>query len=268
MAGNRICAGICALFLSFFALIGTLRAGDKDIKQNLIESLAQNPFFEKKELDILFENPLLARNEEELEKKCADFLATSTPDFFLLGDTSLALGLKFFDTYKDIFAAAEQDYSVPPEYIVAIIRVETYFGICTGTHFVLPRLYQLYTTQPKRREFLFREIEAFLELSKKYGWSPYDVRGSRAGAIGIPQFLPSSIKDFAVDGNGDGVIDLFNPPDFIPSVANFLVVNHWKRNKRAAIWNYNRDAEYVRNVLAYAEKLSSLMRERSTSPLP
>jgi membrane-bound lytic murein transglycosylase B len=225
-------------------------------RHELENMLKQNPLFTKKFLRDVLSNPEINTEQPKIHDVCVTFLKNYNDTFELRGARSLELGREFYKLHKKIFAQVHSKYGVKAEYILAILRVETYFGTCTGQYRVLPRLYHLYKNVQNKKEFAIREIEAFLELVVEYGWDPFKVHGSAMGAMGISQFLPSSIKNFAVDGNGDGKINMFEVEDVIPSVAHYLVVNHFKVSKRAGIWNYNRSTTYVKNVLAYAKKIA------------
>ena len=84
---------------------------------------------------------------------------------------------------------------------------------------------------------------------------PLELKSSWAGAIGIPQFIPTSYLDFGVDGNKDGKINLFDLEDAFHSVANYLIKNGWENNTLQAIYSYNHSLNYVMGVKAYAEEL-------------
>jgi membrane-bound lytic murein transglycosylase B len=147
-------------------------------------------------------------------------------------------GVAFWETHADALARAEEQYGVPAEIIVGIIGVETVYGRNTGNFRVLDAVTTLgfdYPNTPTReaRMAYFRgEIENTLLFAREAGIDPFSLRGSYAGAIGWPQFMPSSIRKFAVDFNGDGKIDLRNSPvDAIGSVAHFLVEHGWKRGE-------------------------------------
>jgi membrane-bound lytic murein transglycosylase B len=130
---------------------------------------------------------------------------------------------------------AHQQYGVPPEIIAALIGVETRWGRRKGDFGVLEALATLAFHDPFRGEFFLGELEHFLLLSRENGADPLDAMGSYAGAIGIPQFMPSSWREYAIDFDGDGVIDLVgNFADSIGSVANYLYVHGWKRDEPVA----------------------------------
>jgi len=126
---------------------------------------------------------------------------------------------------------------------------------------VLNSLYTLYVLSPRRRNFALEQIDFFLRLAKKNEWELFEIRGSIAGAIGLPQFIPFSYWHFAIDGNKDDKVDLFEPVDAIYSVANYLFEHGWSDKSRAqrnAVWAYNHDRTYVNAVLAYARALKNL----------
>jgi membrane-bound lytic murein transglycosylase B len=144
-------------------------------------------------------------------------------------------GTEFWDTYAEALARAEAQYKVPAEIIVGIIGVETVYGRHTGSFRVMDVLTTLafaYPDTPNRvaRMAFFRgEVENTLLLARETGIDPFSLSGSYAGAIGWPQFMPGSIRQYAVDFDGNRQIDLRGSPvDAIGSVANFLVQHGWK----------------------------------------
>ncbi|HVL74926.1 MAG TPA: lytic murein transglycosylase B [Noviherbaspirillum sp.] len=144
-------------------------------------------------------------------------------------------GVAFWNTHADALARAEQRYGVPAEIIVAIIGVETVYGRNTGNFRVVDVLTTLgfdYPEKPNREarmRFFRGELENTLLYARESGIDPLTLLGSYAGAIGWPQFMPGSIRRWAVDFDGDGKVDLRNSPvDAIGSVANFLVQHGWK----------------------------------------
>jgi membrane-bound lytic murein transglycosylase B len=123
---------------------------------------------------------------------------------------------------------AADTYGVPPEIVVAIIGVETQYGVNTGSYRVLDALATLAFDYPRRAAYFRSELEQFLLFARESQTDAASFRGSYAGAIGIPQFMPGSIRRFAVDFDGDGRRDLRgSPADAIGSVANFLRVHGW-----------------------------------------
>ncbi len=146
-------------------------------------------------------------------------------------------GVKFWQANREALERAERDYGVPPDIVVGIIGVETIYGQQVGTFRVMDALATLSLDFPaahprakERREFFQGELEQFLSLSSRAGADPMAARGSFAGAMGMPQFMPSSWVKYAVDFDGDGKVDLFNSPaDVIGSVANYFKAFNWQR---------------------------------------
>ena len=140
-------------------------------------------------------------------------------------------GLAFWQQHADTLQRATAEHGVPPEVIVAIIGVETLYGRNTGKFSVLQALATLAFDYPARAPYFRRELEEFLLYCRENGLDPRAPLGSYAGAIGMPQFMPGSIRSFATDFDGNGRIDLIGSPvDVIGSVARFLAIHGWKRD--------------------------------------
>ncbi|MBL8398894.1 MAG: lytic murein transglycosylase B [Candidatus Accumulibacter sp.] len=148
----------------------------------------------------------------------------------------IAGGQRFWTQNESSLKRAEQIYGVPAAVIVAIIGVETEYGQNMGSFGVLEALASLAFNYPPRAEFFRDELEQFLLLARENGISPLAVKGSYAGAIGIPQFMPGSQRRFAVDFDGDDRIDLRNSTvDAIGSVARFLQQHGWQKGAPVAV---------------------------------
>jgi membrane-bound lytic murein transglycosylase B len=142
-------------------------------------------------------------------------------------------GVAFWDANQSWLERAEATFGVPPEIVVGIVGVETIYGRQTGTFRVLDALATLAFDFPSGRSdrsaFFRDELEAFFVLCRTEGRDPLGVKGSYAGAMGLPQFMPSSFNRWAVDFDGDGHTDLDNSPaDVIGSVAFFLASHGWR----------------------------------------
>lgn len=141
-------------------------------------------------------------------------------------------GVRFWNTYAATLTRAEEAFGVPPAIIVAIIGVETEYGRNKGNFSVLDALATLAFAYPPRRDFFRGELEQFLLLARENRQAPEAIRGSYAGAIGIPQFMPGSQRRFAVDFDEDGRVDLMNSAeDAIGSVARFLKIHGWAKGQ-------------------------------------
>jgi membrane-bound lytic murein transglycosylase B len=146
-----------------------------------------------------------------------------------VNSSRIAAGKGFWKTHRRALARAERRYGVPAEYNVAIIGIETFYGRNAGRWRVVDALTTLAFDYPARSPYFRSELEHYLLLSRDTGADVFSVRGSYAGAIGIPQFMPSSTRRFAVDFDGNGAIDLRrSPTDAIGSVANFLKEHGWQ----------------------------------------
>jgi len=138
-------------------------------------------------------------------------------------------GAAFWRAHAKTLARAAQEYGVPEEIIVAIIGIETLYGKNMGRWRVIDALTTLAFDYPPRAPFFRSELENYLVFSRDFGFDVFSVLGSYAGAIGIPQFMPSSYRKYAVDFDGSGVTDLrASPVDAIGSVANFLKQHGWR----------------------------------------
>ncbi len=138
-------------------------------------------------------------------------------------------GVAFWKKHQSTFDRAEQEYGVPSSMIAAIIGVESKFGKFKGAHKVIDSLVTLTTGYPRRSAFFGSELKEFLILTKENKIDPLSIYGSYAGAVGYPQFISSSYRNYAVDFSGDGKTDLIDQPvDAIGSIANYFIENGWK----------------------------------------
>lgn len=138
-------------------------------------------------------------------------------------------GLEFWRQYAATLKRAEQQYGVPQEIIIAVIGVETLYGRRTGGFRTLDALTTLAFDYPRRAEFFRNELAEYLLLARDQEFNVLEIKASYAGALGIPQFMPSSYRKYAVDFNGNGKVDLLREPeDAIGSVANYLKQYGWK----------------------------------------
>lgn len=145
-------------------------------------------------------------------------------------------GLTFWQEHRDTLQAASDRYGVPPEIIVAIIGVETFYGRNTGNFETVSALATLAFDYPPRAPLFLRELEHLFLLAREQGRDPSSYHGSYAGALGYPQFLPSSVRSYAVDFDGNGQVDFDNEPaDAIGSVAHYLAQHGWARDEPVAV---------------------------------
>lgn len=152
-----------------------------------------------------------------------------------LTDKRIQGGVEFWRQNEKDLKRAEEVYGVPPEIITAIIGVETFYGRHTGTYPVLDALYTLGFHYPKRASFFRKQLGEFLLLTREEKMNPLKPMGSYAGAMGKPQFIPSSYRHYAIDFDGDGKRDIWhNNTDVIGSVANYFAVHNWQPGQPVA----------------------------------
>jgi membrane-bound lytic murein transglycosylase B len=145
-----------------------------------------------------------------------------------LTDKRIAEGVDFAREHAEALGAIERTYGVPPEVITAIVGVETFYGRLTGGYRVIDALATLGFDYPRRGAFFRGQLIDFIRLAREEGIDVSRAEGSYAGAVGMPQFIPSSYRHYAVDGDGDGRRDLWDSQaDIFASVANYLVEHGW-----------------------------------------
>ena len=172
-------------------------------------------------------------------------------------------GVDFWVENKDILERIRDKTGVDIEIMLGIIGVETYFGRITGGYRVIDALSTLAFDYPKRSPFFTRELESFLLIVREEAMDPFNATGSYAGAMGSPQFMPSSYRAYAIDSDGDGKRDIWNNwEDVIGSVANYLVVHGWQRGNQIivpALLAEDSEEIEIKNGLKATESIGSLL---------
>jgi len=178
-----------------------------------------------------------------------------------LTDRHISGGVEFWRENARELDRASRQYGVPPEYIVGIIGVETVYGRNVGTFRVVDALATLAFDYPRRADYFSGELENFLIMARDERIDPLSPKGSYAGAMGLGQFMPTSFRKWAVDVNGDGHTDLWEPADAIGSVANYFKAHGWHSGQpvvtaasasgaRARMLDAGFDTSYSLSVLA------------------
>jgi membrane-bound lytic murein transglycosylase B len=145
-----------------------------------------------------------------------------------LNERRIREGTEFWIAHRQALDQASIKSGVAPEYLAAILGVETYYGRLTGSYRVLDALVTLSFDYPPREKFFRDELEQFLLLTRDAHLDPKTLKGSYAGAMGAPQFMPSNYRRYAVDADANGRIDLWNDwPDVCASVGNYLKEHGW-----------------------------------------
>ncbi len=167
------------------------------------------------------------------------------------------MGKPYLSAHREIFARAEEKYGVQPEIIAAILGMETRYGHYRGKDRILDALYTLSSGYPKRARFFRKELGHFLLMCQEEGLKPETLKGSMAGAFGAAQFMPSSFREYAVDGDGDGRRNIWdNPADIIFSIANYFRRHGWDENHPVACW-----LDHVPQHAVFAEALKNRTRK-------
>lgn len=224
---------IVALALLSLSVSGTGHALDLGQHPELnvfIEEMVSKHSFSAEELRSLFRRATLSDKVLKAIKRPAEALPWFRYRGLLVTEKQVTDGADFWKKHEAALQRAWQEFGIPPQVVVAIIGVETRYGRVSGSYSVLDSLTTLTLRYPRRREFFRRELEEFLLLTREEGLDPAAINGSYAGAMGVPQFISSSYRRYAVDFNGDKRRDLISEPiDAIGSVANYLHVHKWQR---------------------------------------
>ena len=200
--------------------------------KNFITMMARKHHYDKYKLNAIFST--VQRDPQALEKIGAFRSSKPTQSKAVLPgswdkyrsnfltESRINKGVQFWKENLNYLNEASRRYGVAPEYIIGIIGVETNFGGYTGKHSILDALTSIALEFPKREKFFTSELENYLLMIRDEKIPPQKIKGSYAGAFGLSQFMPSSFREYAVDLDGDGHINLFTKADAIGSVANYF----------------------------------------------
>ncbi len=230
---------IFVTILCLFSLI-TARAEDKPLSARpevkaFIQMMVTKHQFDKAQLTSWLNNAKIQPSILKAIAKPAEKSTWARYEPIFLTQKRIDEGVAFWQQHKEALNKAEKEYGVPPQIIIAIIGVETFYGKNVGQYSVLDSLVTLGFDYPPRAKFFLSELEEFLLLAKEQGWDPTQVKGSYAGAMGKPQFISSSYRRYAVDFHHKGQRDLINNvDDAIGSVANYFKLNGWKKGEAVA----------------------------------
>lgn len=229
---SAVVYGCSLIALNAFAEVESVYSERAEVKQ-FIDEMVKEHGFDRAYLTMLFSKAnKLDGILESIAKPAEKELTWKQYRPIFVTDSRSEKGKEFLEKYSDTLKRAEAQYGVPAEIITAIIGVETYYGKHTGKFTVFDSLTTLAFDYPPRSKFFKSELKQFLLLSKEENISIEDMTGSYAGAMGMPQFISSSYRRYAVDFDGDGKRDLWHSlPDVIGSVANYFSQHGWKKNE-------------------------------------
>lgn len=225
---NRLAAGIALLTIAMPAVHAVEL--DKPNVEAFIASMVDEHDYDREVLrDILGDAEKKESILEAISKPAEKTLNWAEYRKIFLTDERINAGAKFWREHREALEDIESRSGVPIEMLVGIIGVETYYGRITGGHRVVDALATLAFYYPPRSRFFTSELEHFLLLIREEGMEATDAFGSYAGAMGRPQFMPSSYRAYAVDSTGDGKRDIWNNwKDVAGSIANYFNAHGWQ----------------------------------------
>jgi len=200
--------------------------------ERFVDYMVRTHGFDKRELHKIFAQ--VQTNQSVIRAMSAPSTAKPWHEFrpLFVDDRRIANGVAFWNENAELLDRARREYGVPESVIVSLIGIETRYGRVTGGFKVIEALSTLIFDLDYRSDYFRGELEQFLLLTREQGWGPLEVTGSYAGAMGMPQFMPSSYRRYAVDFDGDGKIDLWqSTADAVGSVGNYLREFGWQAGK-------------------------------------
>ena len=226
--------GITTLLL--FGSVHADYTGRQDVKDYIDELVREHGFGEAELAELFAEAERKDSILEAIARPAERRLKWHEYRQIFIKETRITQGLEFWAENESALLRAESVYGVAPEYVVAIIGVETRYGRILGSYRVVDALTTLAFDYPPRAKFFRSELTQFLLLAREEGTNPRDLKGSYAGAMGYGQFIPSSFRAYAVDFDGDGQRDIWtNKTDAIGSVANYFSRHGWENEGRVVI---------------------------------
>lgn len=211
------------------------RFGGTDVRE-FIASLNEKDGFDQRFLEDVFARAVYKQNVIDAISRPAEAKPWKDYRPIFISRTRALQGAAFLRENREVLERAEAEYGVPVEVIVAIIGVETRYGQNKGSFRVLDSLATLGFHYEPRADFFRRELREFLIMAREENRDPTTMLGSYAGAMGFPQFIPSSFRAYAIDFDGDGKRDFWTGPvDAIGSIGNYLGRHGWKRGEGVAV---------------------------------
>jgi membrane-bound lytic murein transglycosylase B len=260
----RLIAGI-AILLSSVSPTYAVDLDRPDV-QVFMETMVKEYDYDRETLrNILQQAEIKQKIIESISKPAEKTLTWADYRPIFMTKERVQAGTAFWRENRATLEKVSGDTGVPIEIIVGIIGVETYFGRITGGHRVLDALATLAFAYPPRSKFFRRELEQFLLLVREEDMQATDAIGSYAGAMGRPQFMPSSYRAYAVDSTGDGKRDIWNDwTDVAGSIANYFLEHGWKTGEEViaqATTGTNWSGFTPKNILKPEDTVDSLSKK-------
>ena len=207
----------------------------EDVRQFIDELTSENDFDQSYVESILADSVVQQSILDAMSRPAERVMPWHEYRAIFITPKRINAGVEFYAEHAETLAQIEADTGIPPAMILGIVGVESYFGRITGKNRVLDALVTLGFDYPKRSKFFRSELEQAFLLAREEDFDLLEIKGSYAGAMGPPQFIPSSYRAYAVDGDGDGRRDLLgNWDDILASVANYFAVHKWQAGKPVA----------------------------------
>lgn len=254
-----------------FACLAMLACGTAPIKDQksingFIMQMASKHQFDEKSLSDLFDEVEIKDDIIRKISKPSESLPWYKYRKIFLKKPRIEAGVDFWQKHEKTLTAVEKATGVPPEMIVAIIGVETYYGRHTGDYRVIDALSTLAFAYPPRSQFFRSELENFLILCRNENIDPLSPTGSYAGAMGIPQFMPSSYLSYTIDFNNDNYRDIWHDPnDAIASIGNYFAKHGWQKGLPVAI-KIRDESKQSLNPFFFLKEDLRLIKSNGTNP--
>jgi membrane-bound lytic murein transglycosylase B len=227
---------LCTAFFSFSVYAETLPYSERPDVKAFIKQMVTQYHFKKAELISLFDSVKERPHVMKSIRAPLEQRPWHTYQMLFITEWRIRKGAEFWHDHADVLAKVEEEYGVPASVIVSTIGIETKYGANTGEYPVIDALTNIAFSDSPRANYFRSELKEFLLLTREQHLDPRKVMGSYAGAIGQPQFMPSSYRRYAVSYDGHSKIDLsHNENDIIASIANYYKKFGWSTDQPVAV---------------------------------